>query len=202
MLYNKKDIEDEAIVSTKKIKEGIKTNIYNPKKNEIIKCYKVGLGKNSFSNPFNESSNIVNSNNLHNNQKINESSSSFNDEKNIYNKDINDKNILPVINFFKCNEIYIKEKILKMNSFRKRSKNFIEKKYFAKKEDIDQNKINDILKDIELLQNNLNTINVFNENIFFLRNKQHYLNKSLDLYNYEFNCKYIIYFFKIFFIYS
>ena len=199
MLFNKNVIEDETIVSTKIIKEDIKTNISNLKNNEIINGYRVSFDKNSKNNSYKESPNIFNwDTTLNNNQKINESSSSFNDEKNICHQ-----NILPVINFFKCNEIYFKEKISKMNYFRKRSKNFIEKKYFAKKEEIDQNKINDILKDIELLKNSIstiNTINAFNENIYFLRNKQQYLNKPLDLYNYEFYCKYII-IFKTFFIY-
>ena len=180
MFFNKK-VEDEKIDSTKKIKEGVKADICSLKKNEM---------KN---NTINESSNIINNDTFHNNQKMNESS---NDEKNIrHNKDINDGNILPVINFFKCNEAYIKEKISKMNNCLKTSKNFIEKKSFTKKEDIDQNKINDILKDIELLQNSFNIVNVFNENIYFIRNKQQYLNESLDLYNYEFNCKYIIFYF-------
>ena len=194
MMYIKNDREDETIVSTKKVNEGIKTK--NLKKKEIKKGFKASLNKNTKNNSFNESLNIiVNNDNFHNNQKINESSSSFNDEKNLNNKDINDKNILPVINFFKCNEIYIKERNTKMNSLRKRSKNFIEKKFFTKKEDIDQNKVNDILKDIELLQNNLNDINVFNQNIYFIRSKQLFSNKFLDLYNYEINCKYIIYYF-------
>ena len=109
MFFNKK-VEDEKIDSTKKIKEGVKADICSLKKNEM---------KN---NTINESSNIINNHTFHNNQKMNESS---NDEKNIrHNKDINDGNILPVINFFKCNEAYIKEKISKMNNCLKTSKNF------------------------------------------------------------------------------
>lgn len=106
-----------------------------------------------------------------NQQFFNEPNCTFSDEKNIFfGKDITKKKVFPEINYFICNEQYFKEKIPEGNNY-KNSKNYLPKKDFEKKinnttesdcnkikiEDIDLNKVNDILKDIEYVQDNINT---------------------------------------------
>lgn len=83
-----------------------------------------------------------------------------------------------------------------LNYFTLKSKNYIEKNIFnnnTKIEDIERNKINNILRDIYLLQNNLNYNNnsKLDEDLNFNRNKELNLNKPYYLYinNYEFGCK-------------
>ena len=190
MLNDKNKVLDKEDLSTKKIKN----NIYNLKKNEIIKgdkdCFNIESKKNG-------DLNISNNGISDKNQIIKEPS--FIDENNItFNKEINDKNIIPVINFFNCNETYFKENLLRENNFTLKSKNYIEKNSFnnnTKIEDIERNKINNILRDINLLQNNLNYNNnsKLDEDLNFNRNKELDLNKPLNLYinNFEFGCKYI-----------
>ena len=190
MLNDKNKVLDKEDLSTKKIKN----NIYNLKKNEIIKgdkdCFNIESKKNG-------DLNISNNGISDKNQIIKEPS--FIDENNItFNKEINDKNIIPVINFFNCNENYFKEKLQRANNFTLKSKNYIEKNSFnnnTKIEDIERNKINNILRDINLLQNNLNynNNNKLDEDLNFNRNKELDFNKPLNLYinNYEFGCKYI-----------
>lgn len=77
-------------------------------------------------------------------------------------KNSRDKNeiiISPFIQYFLCNEKYIKENIQNGNNYKNKSKNYILKNNFnnfdkIKIEDIDINKVNDILKNIDYLQNN------------------------------------------------
>ena len=201
MLNDKNKVLDKEDLSTKKIKN----NICNLKKNEIIKgdkdCFNIESKENG-------DLNISNNGISDKNQIIKEAS--FIDENNIsFNKEINDKNIIPVINFFNCNENYFKEKLQRANNFTLKSKNYIEKNIFnnnTKIEDIERNKINNILRDIYLLQNNLNNNNnsKLDEDLNFNRNKELDLNKPLNLYinNYEFGCKYFFNFFNFFIYFS
>ena len=73
------------------------------------------------------------------------------------------KNELPEVNYFLCNEEYIKEKNPEGNNYKKKSKNFILKSKYnfntINIEDIDYNKINNILKDIENIENKENYTN-------------------------------------------
>ena len=113
---------------------------------------------------------------------------------------------MPLTNFFNCNENYFKERMLNTNNFRLKSKNYKEKIIFnnnTKIEDIEPNKINNILRDIYLFQNNLNKNNSrLGEDINFMRNEAQDINKSLNVYisNNEFGCKYNI--LILLFIYS
>ena len=120
-----------------------------------------------------------------------------------------DKIISPFIGFFLCNEQYIKEKMPEGNDYKKKSKNYILKNNFInlnkiKFEDLDLNKVNDILQDIEYVQNHINNnylknhLNyVNNENSFFnkLSIKQNIQNNNFNLDfcasigNYKYDCK-------------
>jgi len=99
------------------------------------------------------------------------------EDKNIINKTIS-----PEINYFLCNENYYKEKILEGSNYKKKSKNYILKEKLnynnIKIDDLNLDKINDILKDIESLENNQNESN----------NKLNYdKNDFIDIENINFN---------------
>ncbi len=92
--------------------------------------------------------------------------------------DKNDIIISPFIQYFLCNEKYIKENIPNGNNYKNKSKNYILKKNFnnldkIKIEDVDINKVNDILKKIDYIQNNKN-----NE-----KNNFNFINKKCLNYN-------------------
>ena len=78
----------------------------------------------------------------------------------------------PFVSYFLCNEEFIKENNPNGNSYKNKSKNYILKHNLfnnnkIKLEDINLKKVNDILKDIEFIQNNINNNNfnnVFNSN--------------------------------------
>jgi hypothetical protein len=142
------------------------------------------------------------------------------------NKDIASKSISPAFTFFECNEAFIKEKMPEGSNYKNKSKNYILKSKFKsekknkqdsscsilKLEDIDLNKVDEILKDIEYVQDNINKndnnknkfdetdINVINEKInldelskipietFQNIDIDYSLCSCLD--NYKFDCKY------------
>ena len=149
------------------------------------------------------------------------------DEKNIFFGREKAKNsISPEMDYFFCNEEYMKEKMPEGNNYKIKSRNFIKKSQFKtekkckndsncsliKIEDVDLNKVNEILKDIKYVEDNIN-INykdnfiktdlnsVINENV----NLNELPNIPIDTFdgidmslcsyinNYNFNCKYIIY---------
>jgi hypothetical protein len=129
------------------------------------------------------------------------------------------------MNYFLCNEEYMKEKMPEGNNYKIKSKNFIKKSQFKtekskndsnisliKIEDVDLNKVNEILKDIKYVENNVNINckdNFINTDLNSVINENSNLNElsnipietfdgvdmSLCSYinNYNFNCKYIIY---------
>ena len=79
----------------------------------------------------------------------------------------------PEYNFFLCNEKYVKEKLPEGNHYKNNSKNYKLKGTLnlnkIQIKDIEKNKINEILKDIESYQNSIdikNITNKFNYNIF------------------------------------
>ena len=86
------------------------------------------------------------------------------------NKDIASKSISPAFTFFECNEAFIKEKMPEGSNYKNKSRNYILKSKFKsvkknkqdsscsilKLEDIDLNKVDEILKDIEYVQDNIN----------------------------------------------
>ena len=78
----------------------------------------------------------------------------------------NDKIVSAFMNYFLCNEKYIKEKEPEGYNYQKKSRNFILKSNLMNFneiniEDFDPNKLNDILKDIEYIEKNINN-NYFN----------------------------------------
>ena len=199
MLSSKTTPMDKRDLSAKKTKNNISILKENEKLNGDKDCYNINSKENGFQNDSSNSDNDTSDKDK--NQIIKEPS--LIDEKNtVFNKDNSDKNLFHVTNFFNCNENYFKEKMLDANNFRLKSKNYKEKFIYndnKKIEDIEPNKINNILREIYLFQNNLNNNNNNNNNkldedINFMRKKELDLNKSLNLYinNNEFGCKYII----------
>ena len=72
-----------------------------------------------------------------------------------------DKTVSPFISYFLCNEKYIKETEPEGYNYQKKSKNFVLKSDLTnfnkiKIEDVDLNRVNDILKDIEFIEKNIN----------------------------------------------
>ena len=152
------------------------------------------------------------------------------------NKEIASKTISPVFTFFQCNEDFIKEKMPEGSNYKTKSRNYILKSKFKsekknkqdsscnlfKLEDIDLNKVDEILKDIEYVQDNIN-INNNDKNKFDETDLNVVINDKINLdelskipietfqtididyslcsclNNYKFDCKYNIYLF-IFFI--
>ena len=85
------------------------------------------------------------------------------DDKKI--KSNTDKAIPPEVTYFLCNEKYFKENSPEGNNYKKKSKNYLPKKEFncpssIQLEELNLNKINDILKDIEYLENAQNDANM------------------------------------------
>ena len=202
MLNSETKVMDKRDIFTKKMKNNAYILTKNEKLNGHKDCYNIKIKENGFQND----STISNKDASDKNLKTKEPS--LIDEKNIkFSKNINDKKLIPLTNFFNCNENYFKERMLNTNNFRLKSKNYKQKIIFnnnAKIEDIEPNKINNILRDIYLFQNNLNNNNnnKLDEDINFMRKKELDINKSLNLYinNNEFGCKYNI--LIILFIYS
>jgi len=83
----------------------------------------------------------------------------------INSRDKNDIIISPFIQYFLCNEKYIKENIPNGNNYKNKSKNYILKNNFN---NLDINKVNDILKKIDYIQNNKNNEK---NNFNFINNK-------------------------------
>ena len=201
MLNSETKLMDKKDLFTKEIK----SNACILKKNEKINgdkdCYNIKTKENGFQKDSTISDNDAPDKNLKTKEP-----SLIDEKNNKFNKDINDKKLIPLTNFFNCNENYFKERMLNTNNFRLKSKNYKEKIIFnnnTKIEDIEPNKINNILRDIYLFQNNLNKNNSrLGKDINFMRNEEQDINKSLNVYinNNEFGCKYNILIFLI--IYS
>ena len=180
----------------------------------------------SFDSPYESVSEISNDFNFHFFNELN-NIKTFSEEKNIYfEKDKAKKYISPEMDYFLYNEEYMKEKMPEGNNYKIKSRNFIKKSQFKtqkskndsncsliKIEDVDLNKVNEILKDIKYVENiNINyKDNFINTDLNSVINEKLNLNKlqnipiekfdavdmSLCSYinNYNFNCKYIIYLF-------
>ena len=72
-----------------------------------------------------------------------------------------DKTVSPFISYFLCNEKYIKENEPEGYNYQKKSRNFVSKNNLinfnkVNIEDVDLNKVNDILKDIEFIEKSIN----------------------------------------------
>ena len=178
----------------------------------------------SFDSPYESVSEISNDFNFHFFNELN-NFKTFSEEKNIYfEKDKAKKCISPEMDYFLCNEEYMKEKMPEGNNYKIKSRNFIKKSQFKtekskkdsncsliKIEDVDLNKVNEILKDIKYVENiNINyKDNFINTDLNSVINEKLNLNElqnisiekfdsvDMSLYsyinNYNFNCKYIIY---------
>lgn len=158
-------------------------------------------------------------------------------------KEIASKTISPVYIFFQCNEDYIKEKMPEGSNYKTKSRNYILKSKFKnekknkqdssckllKLEDIDLNKVDEILKDIEYVQDSINinnNDNNKNKNKFDETDLNVVINDKINLdelskipietfqnididyslcsclNNYKFDCKYSYLFIYIFLLYS
>ena len=208
-----KDIDENGEISSKKKEEIIsdeKDENENSTKCRTSSSDTIFVSNSDFSNDFNQ---IF----------FNEPNNISYEESNI--KDITPKNISPEFTFFQCNEVLIKEKMPEGSNYKKKSKNYILKSKFKsekknkqdsscsiiKLEDIDLNKVDKILKDIEFVQDNINNNdnNKFDETDFnVVINEQINLDElskipietfqnfeidySLCSYidNYKFDCKY------------
>ena len=178
----------------------------------------------SFDSPYESVSEISNDFNFHFFNELN-NIKTFSEEKNIYfEKDKAKKCISPEMDYFLCNEEYMKEKMPEGNNYKIKSKNYIKKSQFKteksknssncsliKIEDVDLNKVNEILKDIKYVENiNINyKDNFINTDLNSAINEKLNLNEQTNIpiekfdavdmslcsyiNNYNFNCKYIIY---------
>ena len=179
----------------------------------------------SFDSPYESVSELSNDFNFHLFNELN--TKTISEEKNIFfRKEKVKRSISPEMNYYLCNEEYMKEKMPEGSNYKIKSKNFIKKSQFKnekknksdsncsliKIEDVDLNKVNEILEDIKYVENNININyknNFINTNLNSSINENSNLNElsnipletfdgidmSLCSYinNYNFNCKYIIY---------
>lgn len=119
----------------------------------------------------------------------------FNERISCDNKDITSKSISPVFTFFQCNEAYIKEKMPEGSNYKNKSRNYILKSKFKSEkknkqdsncklinlEDIDLNKVDEILKDIEYVQDNININNKDNIKNKFDETDLNFINEKINL---------------------
>ena len=118
-----------------------------------------------------------------------------NEENYIFtNKDIASKSISPAFTFFQCNEDFLKEKMPEGSNYKTKSKHYILKSKFKsekknkqdsncnilKLEDIDLNKVDEILKDIAYVQDNIN-IKDNNKNKFDETDLNVVINEKINL---------------------
>ena len=118
-----------------------------------------------------------------------------NEENYIFtNKDIVSKSISPAFTFFQCNEDFLKEKMPEGSNYKTKSKHYILKSKFKsekknkqdsncnilKLEDIDLNKVDEILKDIAYVQDNIN-IKDNNKNKFDETDLNVVINEKINL---------------------
>ena len=150
-IINKKN---NLLIMDKITDEKVKKEFYKPKESSIL------------SDEKDEDETIKNETSPNSpylsNYDSNQSCEKLNDISNISN----DKIVSPFMNYFLCNEKYIKEKEPEGYNYQKKSRNFILKSNLMNFneiniEDFDPNKLNDILKDIEYIEKNINN-NFFN----------------------------------------
>ena len=150
-IINKKN---NLLIMDKITDEKVKKEFYKPKESSIL------------SDEKDEDETIKNETSPNSpylsNYGSNQSCEKLNDISNISN----DKIVSAFMNYFLCNEKYIKEKEPEGYNYQKKSRNFILKSNLMNFneiniEDFDPNKLNDILKDIEYIEKNINN-NFFN----------------------------------------
>ena len=159
--------KDQIIMNKSKKIDICKENQLQPKKLEMLKYDKNILeinNKHKLSTELPDTSSGSNSPREFNGHLFMESNIPISDENNVFFRGNNmNKNELPELNYFLCNEEYIKEKNPEGNNYKNKSKNFVLKSKFINNkiqiEDIDYNKINNILKDIENIENIENNVN-------------------------------------------
>jgi hypothetical protein len=141
--------ENNLLIMDKIIDEKVKEEFYKPKESSILSDEKdedeTIQNETSPNSPFLS------------NYESNQSCEKLNDISNISI----DKTVSPFMSYFLCNEKYIKEKEPEGYNYQKKSRNFILKNNLMNFneisiENVDLNKVNDILKDIEYLEKNLN----------------------------------------------
>ena len=150
-IINKKN---NLLIMDKITDEKVKKEFYKPKESSILSDEKdedeTIQNETSPNSPFLS------------NYESNQSCEKLNDISNISI----DKTVSPFMSYFLCNEKYIKEKETEGFNYQKKSRNFILKSNLMNFneiniEDFDPNKLNDILKDIEYIEKNINN-NYFN----------------------------------------
>ena len=183
-MLNINTVKKGSVISPEiEISQKSKQDIFNPKKMEEKEEENYDSDINTANKTSHNSSNGSNrdSINEYNQEKLNDLSISYTEEKNIIlSRDINkNKNLFPAIDYFLCNENYFQQKMPEKSNYKIYSKNFIIKNSFNKKmqiDEIEQNKVNTILEEIENVQKNSNdcinneNINKFDININFCDN--------------------------------
>ena len=141
--------ENNLLIMDKIIDEKVKEEFYKPKESSILSDEKdeeeTIKSETSPNSPYLS------------NYESNQSCEKLNDISNISIG----KTVSPFMSYFLCNEKYIKEKEPEGYNYQKKSRNFILKNHLMNFneisiEDVDLNKVNNILKDIEYLEKNLN----------------------------------------------
>lgn len=208
--------ENNIIINKTKITDNSEIYIPKSKKVEISEDEKDNSelsNKNKISSELPDTSSGSESPIHFNNNIFIEPINPISQNNNQFDKIITNRIISPELNYFLCNEQYIKEKYPEGNNYKDKSKNYKLKTNFIdskiKIEDIEINKINNILQDIELAQNNINNnynsiINIgqngkeeINE-LSFLKDESFNVDNNLlcsYVNNYIFNCKKLIYIF-------
>ena len=146
----------------------------------------------SFDSPYESVSEISNDFNFHFFNELN-NIKTVSEEKNIFfGWDKAKKCISPEMNYFLCNEEYMKEKMPEGNNYKIKSKNFIKDIKYV------ENNVNINYKD-NFINTDLNSVINENSNLNELSNIPIETFDGVDMSlcsyinNYNFNCKYIIY---------
>ena len=205
------DNKEDIIINELKIKENKNKIIEISNKEEISSDEREDSGlyiKMKLSSEFSTTTSSENNKSFSQSLSLDQSNISI-DIKNVNNVN---KNVPSDVYYFLCNENYYKEKHPEGLDYKKKSKNYISKYKFScinitKIEDLNLDKINDILKDIEPIENSQNDIKIKN-NFVFIENSNIIMNNNPKgvnsipfcpyVNNYNFNSKY--FYFYIFFI--
>ena len=167
-------VKEENLNFSKDESQKPKKDIISPKKIEEKneENYDSDISQTNKTSPNSSTGSNCDSINKCNQNKCNDISNSFTDEKETLSTKCLKKNLFQNLNYFQYNEKYFQDKMPEQNNYKKNSKNFIKKNAFNKEtkiDNIDQNNVNTILKNIENVQKNfnncVNNVNMVNSNI-------------------------------------
>lgn len=135
-MFNINTVEGNSFFPKKEISQKTKQNLFKPTKIEEKEEDNYDSDINTVNKTSQNSSSGSNcdSINEYNQEKLNDLSNSFiEDKNNILYKDINkNKNLFPVKDYFLCNEKYFQQKMPEKSNYKIFSKNFIIKNSFKK----------------------------------------------------------------------